>query len=121
MTPRLDGKANGQILKVNQRADAAVTKIIDSIETEINDTDATGPGHALYLGLTRAKCDPTVPLWIISSGYDTVAPTDLRRLKFKVQPQRLTKRLKAASEFASIPGAAITFALMPPLPTAMSA
>jgi outer membrane protein OmpA-like peptidoglycan-associated protein len=114
MTPRLDGKANGQILKVDQRIDAAITKIIESIEIEINDADAAGPGHALYLGLSRAKLDPAVPLWIISSGYDTVAPTDLRKLKFEVQPQKLTKKLKTAGELLNLSGAAITFAVVPP-------
>ncbi|MBJ7353932.1 MAG: OmpA family protein [Thermoleophilaceae bacterium] len=110
MTPKLE---NGTVLKVAARAEEATTKNLELVAQKINDTSASEPGQAMFLGLERLQLNTRVPIYIVSSLLDTADPLDMRRLGWDVSPKRVVRDLKKSGELPDLSGADITFVVRP--------
>ncbi|WP_185447893.1 OmpA family protein [Kribbella qitaiheensis] len=113
MTPRLDDKADGEPLKVRQRADDAIERTIGRIQATLNGSSSKYAGQTLFNGLSRIQVDTSKPVFIYSSGLDTSNPVDFRKLAFDVSPKMLADDLRSAGELPSMPRAAVTFVITP--------
>jgi outer membrane protein OmpA-like peptidoglycan-associated protein len=110
MTPMLD---NGTVLKVAARAEEATDENLNLVSHKINDTSASTPGQAIFLGLERLQLDTDVPIFIVSSLLDTTDPLDMRRLGWDVSPEMVVSDLKKSGELPDLSGADITFIVRP--------
>ncbi|MFG1818398.1 OmpA family protein [Kribbella sp. NPDC049174] len=112
MTPRIDGKPDGEPLKVAERAAAEIDRLIATMQSQLNQKSSAVGGEALFAGLSRARIDVSRPVFIFSSGLDTTDPVDFRKLAFDVAPSTLAGELRAAGELPALQGAMITFAVL---------
>jgi outer membrane protein OmpA-like peptidoglycan-associated protein len=112
MTPRVDGKPDGEPLKVPERAAKEIDRLIGTLEGQLNEKSSVVGGEALFAGLSRARIDVSRPVFIFSSGLDTTDPVDFRKLAFDVAPATLAGELRAAGELPALQGAEITFAML---------
>lgn len=112
LTPRVDGKPDGEPLKVQDRAAEEIARTITKLEDQLNEKSSTVAGQALFAGLSRARIDTSRPVFIFSSGLDTTDPVDFRKLAFDVAPASLVQDLKTAGELPALRGAAITFVVL---------
>ncbi|MGW6280010.1 OmpA family protein [Kribbella sp. NPDC055071] len=112
LTPRVDGKPDGEPLKVQERAVEEIARSITKLEDQLNEKSSTVAGQALFAGLSRARVDTSRPVFVFSSGLDTTDPIDFRKLAFDVAPASLVQDLKAAGELPALRGAAITFVVL---------
>ncbi|TCC56521.1 OmpA family protein [Kribbella pittospori] len=112
MTPRLDGKPDGEPLKVRERAAEEIARSVSRLEVELNEKSSLVGGEALFAGLSRVRIDTSRPVIVFSAGLDTADPVDFRKLAFDVAPAGLIKDLKAAGELPALTGAVITFVVL---------
>ncbi|MEV5966182.1 OmpA family protein [Kribbella sp. NPDC051952] len=112
LTPRVDGKPDGEPLKVQERAAEEIARSITKLEDQLNEKSSTVGGQALFAGLSRARIDTSRPVFIFSSGLDTTDPIDFRKLGFDVAPATLIQDLKTAGELPALRSAAITFVML---------
>lgn len=110
MTPKLD---NGTVLKVASRAEEATNENLKLVAQTINDTSASEPGRAIFLGLERLQLDTDAPIFIVSSLLDTADPLDMRRLGWDVAPEKVVTDLEKSGELPDLSGADITFIVRP--------
>lgn len=110
MTPKLD---NGTVLKVAGRAEEATNENLKLVARTINDTNASEPGQAIFLGLERLQLDMDAPIFIVSSLLDTSDPLDMRRLGWDVAPEKVVAELEKSGELPDLSGADITFIIRP--------
>ena len=112
MTPRVDGKPDGEPLKVAERAAKEIDRLIGTLERQLNEKSSIVGGEALFAGLSRARIDVSRPVFVFSSGLDTTDPVDFRKLAFDVSPATLAAELRKAGELPALQGAAITFVML---------
>lgn len=110
MTPKLD---NGTVLKVAGRAEEATNENLKLVAQTINDTSASEPGQAIFLGLERLQFDTDAPIFVVSSLLDTSDPLDMRRLGWDVAPEKVVADLEKSGELPDLSGADITFIVRP--------
>lgn len=110
MTPKLK---NGTVLKVAGRAEEATSENLKLVGQAINDTSASEPGQAIFLGLERLQVDKDAPIFIVSSLLDTTDPLDMRRLGWDVAPDKVVADLEKSGELPDLSGADITFIVRP--------
>lgn len=110
MTPKL---ANGTVLKVAGRAEEATNENLKLVAQTINDTSASEPGQAIFLGLERLQLNSDAPIFIVSSLLDTTDPLDMRRLGWDVSPEKVVADLEKSGELPDLSGGDITFVVRP--------
>jgi hypothetical protein len=101
LTPRL---ANGDAIKVRERADRTTEATLTAIAEQINTDAATAPGDALFLGLENLRIEGPVPVYVVAGLLDTIDPLDLRQLGWDVAPKRVVADLRAAHELPDLSG-----------------
>ncbi len=110
LTPRAGG-ADGHVLKVAERASAAIDATIAEIEAQINGTPASSGGRALYSGMTRITF-AGVPVTLVSTGLDLSDPDDFRKLNWTIPPEQLVHSLQDGGIQPALNGP-VTFAIVP--------
>jgi len=113
LTPRLDGRPDGPILKVKDRAEDAIEALIAELEAEMNTPSADSSGRALYSGLLRTSFPKNKPVIILSSLIDLAQPMDARELGFGVAPSRVSEALVESGYVPALNSARVTFVVVP--------
>ena len=112
LTPRVDDKPNGEVLRIDSRINTAIAKKMAQIQDMIN-TPATVGGRSLYRGLLHTTIPADADVWITSSGIDTADPLDFRDLAWDTAPARVVSELRESGELPRLPGARVLFLLLP--------
>jgi hypothetical protein len=110
MTPRAGESSSAPVLKVGGRVREAVDAKITSIESAMNSSAASG-GRALYAGLTKISFSDA-PVTIVSSGLDLSAPTDFRKLAWRIPAEQVVAGIKKAGALAALRGQ-VLFVVVP--------
>lgn len=111
LTPRVDDKPDSPVLKVPERALAAVNEKLAELEEEMNSVEASEGNRSLFLGLSKMTFEGDV--YVFSSGLDLNDPVDFRKLAFDVPPEQVVERLVEAGELPDLTGVDITFVIIP--------
>lgn len=110
LTPR---SSNGNVLKVEDRANQAIDRTVDSVLAKVTEPSGGGStNRAMYTGLLKSTFPAGKPIYIITS-LDLADPVDFRKLAFGVAPDRLVEVLKASGQVPDIDASPVTFILSP--------
>lgn len=112
LTPRVDDKPTGAPLTIEARIVGALKKKVAQIEDKMSRAATVGD-RSLYRGLLHTPMPSNATVLIASTGVDTTDPLDFRDLAWDTGPDEVLKGLAAAGELPHLPGARITFVLLP--------
>lgn len=113
LTPRLDGRTDGPILKVEARAKEAISATLTGLEGEMNTPSSDSSGRAMYSGLLKSSFPQNKPVIIVSSVLDLAQPLDARDLGFGVTPSRVAEALVESGYVPAMTGAQVIFVVVP--------
>lgn len=110
LTPRIDPlDPTSPPIRTRERAENALGKVLDAMETDLSTRPATTGGRSLYTGLLGLDLEPRSRLVIISSGLDLKDPLDFRRLAFDADPEAVVGALEREGEFPRLDDVDVTF------------